>query len=188
MNDEDVLSALKALAQADREVEAPLEVEQRLRVVYRQKYSSMWAAMWGRQSWRRAGFLAGLSFALATALVAMLIYFRPKHEQPAVAKIDPPKIQPAPIIEAPTPAPLKTATRTPRRTQRPREVVTDFFPLVEIAPPLDRAALVRVNLPASAMRAVGLPVREDRLFDRVNADVLLSEEGVATAIRFVKFE
>jgi hypothetical protein len=44
---------------------------------------------------------------------------------------------------------------------------------------------VRVSLPASAMREVGLPVREDRLMDRVQADVLVSN-GMATAIRFVK--
>jgi hypothetical protein len=38
------------------------------------------------------------------------------------------------------------------------------------------------------MRTVGLPVREDRLMDRVQADVLVSEEGLATAIRFVKYQ
>jgi hypothetical protein len=68
---------------------------------------------------------------------------------------------------------------------QPLEIATDFFPLVDFAPPADDTELVRVNLPASAMREVGLPVREDRLEDRVQADVLVSN-GIATAIRFVK--
>jgi hypothetical protein len=61
-----------------------------------------------------------------------------------------------------------------------------FFPLVDFDSPVGRGELVRVNLPAAAMRTVGLPVREDRLSERVEADVLVSEDGVATAIRFIK--
>jgi len=68
---------------------------------------------------------------------------------------------------------------------QPQEIATDFFPLVDFAAPADGGELVRVSLPASAMREVGLPVREDRLDDRVQADVLVSN-GMATAIRFVK--
>jgi hypothetical protein len=68
-----------------------------------------------------------------------------------------------------------------------REIVTDFFPLVDYAPPFERGELVRVSLPASAMRTVGLPVREDRLGDRVQADVLVGQEGLARAIRFVSY-
>jgi len=80
---------------------------------------------------------------------------------------------------------------TQRVARRPKpaaagEIATDFFPLVDFAPPIDGAELVRVSLPASAMRDVGLPVREDRLSDRVQADVLVSD-GMATAIRFVKY-
>ncbi len=36
------------------------------------------------------------------------------------------------------------------------------------------------------MRTVGLPVSEDHLADRVQADVLVGEEGLPRAIRFVK--
>jgi hypothetical protein len=38
------------------------------------------------------------------------------------------------------------------------------------------------------MQMVGLPVREDRLADSVEADVLVGEEGLPRAIRFVSFE
>ncbi len=73
------------------------------------------------------------------------------------------------------------------RVQPPvqREIATDFFPLVDFAPPTDNGELVRVSLPASAMRQVGLPVREDRMADLVQADVVMSN-GLATAIRFVR--
>ncbi len=56
------------------------------------------------------------------------------------------------------------------------------------APPFERGQILRVDVPASAMRAVGLPVREERLADRVQADVLVGEEGMPRAIRFVSFE
>jgi len=38
------------------------------------------------------------------------------------------------------------------------------------------------------LRTVGLPVAEDRLSEMVQADVLISEEGQARAIRFVNFQ
>jgi hypothetical protein len=57
------------------------------------------------------------------------------------------------------------------------------------APPIDvndEAQVIRVRLPRSAMRTVGLPVNEDRWFERVPADVLLGQDGIARAVRFVK--
>ena len=53
-----------------------------------------------------------------------------------------------------------------------REIVTQFFPLLDVAPPFERGELLRVTVPASTMREVGLPVNEDHLTDRVYADVL----------------
>jgi hypothetical protein len=75
--------------------------------------------------------------------------------------------------------------RTAQTRPQPREIATEFFPLVEFGPPMEDGELVRVSLPASAMRDVGLPVGEDRLTDRVQADVLVSN-GTAMAVRFVK--
>jgi hypothetical protein len=68
------------------------------------------------------------------------------------------------------------------------EVVTEFYPLMDPAPPFERGRLLRVELPASAMRMVGLPVHAEHLSDPVQADVLVGEEGLPRAIRFVKFE
>jgi hypothetical protein len=72
--------------------------------------------------------------------------------------------------------------------QQPSEVVTDFFPLMDPAPPFQRGRILRVEVPASAMKMVGLPVHEEHLNDPVEADVLVGEEGLPRAIRFVKLE
>jgi hypothetical protein len=91
-----------------------------------------------------------------------------------------------------TASPRRVAARRPVRPAAPRpqrEVATDFLAL-PFAPPLDASEgghVVRVSLPRSAMQAVGLPVNEDRWYERVPADVLLGQDGVARAVRFVKF-
>jgi hypothetical protein len=104
----------------------------------------------------------------------------PVHEVAKQAVVAQPEAVPAPAVKA--------ARRVPKSATRPREVVTDFFPLMDPAPPFERGQLLRVELPASAMQMVGLPVREDRLADPVQADVLVGEEGLPRAIRFVSFE
>ena len=76
----------------------------------------------------------------------------------------------------------------PNSDPQPREIVTEFFPLLDVAPPFERGELLRVTVPASTMRKVGLPVAENRLADRVYADVLVGNEGLARAIRFVSYE
>jgi hypothetical protein len=91
---------------------------------------------------------------------------------------------PVAVVPMAKEAPVKVVHRRPP----PREVVTEFFPLMEDPPPFERGELLRVSLPASAMRGVGLPVNEDRLTDRVQADVLVGQEGLARAIRFVRYE
>jgi hypothetical protein len=78
--------------------------------------------------------------------------------------------------------------RKPPVLPQPSEVVTDFFPLMDPAPPFQRGRILRVEVPASAMKMVGLPVHEEHLNDPVEADVLVGEEGLPRAIRFVKLE
>jgi hypothetical protein len=91
-----------------------------------------------------------------------------------------------PEIRRVAPVPTKSAAADGRSTAE--ETVTDFFPLLDHAPPFERGEILRVNLPASVMQTVGLPVREERLGDRVQADVLVGEEGLPRAIRFVRTE
>ena len=45
---------------------------------------------------------------------------------------------------------------------------------------------MRVELPRSAMASFGVPVNMDRFGERVKADVFVSADGFARAIRFVQ--
>jgi hypothetical protein len=45
--------------------------------------------------------------------------------------------------------------------------------------------VVHVEVPRSAMLAVGLEVSEDRAGEMVQADVMLGSDGVARAVRFL---
>jgi hypothetical protein len=65
------------------------------------------------------------------------------------------------------------------------ESVTPFYSLMDVQPPFERGELVRVLVPASTMRTVGLVVGEKHLKDPVQADILVGQEGLARAIRFV---
>jgi hypothetical protein len=69
-----------------------------------------------------------------------------------------------------------------------KEVVTPFIPLMAVQPPFERGEVVRVVVPAEMMRDVGLPVTDAQLTGQVEADVLVGQEGLARAIRFVSFQ
>lgn len=67
------------------------------------------------------------------------------------------------------------------------EIATEFFPLNrEGIGQIDSAQVVRVELPRSAMMSFGLPMNMDRADERIKADVVVGNDGVARAIRFVR--
>ena len=68
------------------------------------------------------------------------------------------------------------------------EITTQFLSLSFVSPVnlQDGGELVRVELPRSAMARFGLPVNIERYGERVKADVLVSADGLARAIRFVQ--
>jgi hypothetical protein len=184
MQSEDFLAAaLRKLAEQDREREAPEAVEARLVQAFRR-----------RRARKTLKTIALGSLAAAAGLVVFLAMGSSERPKPAAPV---PVVKPgvkqfvaetaAPIDRAAAPAakPPHKARPIPRQ---PREVVTQFFPLLDVAPPFERGELLRVTVPASTMRKVGLPVNEDRLTDRVYADVLVGQEGLARAIRFVSYE
>ena len=176
MSEDRVLQALRALAESDFEQEAPLAVEARLLREFRTRRAS--------HKWRWAGIAA------IAAGVVLAVSLSLNHVTKPIVSVQPPVIpvlRPVvPVIEAAAPA----ARKVVRKLARPqaREVVTEFFPLIASAPPFERGQMLRVQLPAAAMRTVGLPVGEDHLADPVQADVLVGEEGTPRAIRFVRFD
>jgi len=77
---------------------------------------------------------------------------------------------------APAPAPAQQS-----------EVATPYFPLVPGFDP-DAAAYhpaVRVEMPRTVLAAYGLPVNVDRIDTPIQADLLIGDDGIARAIRFV---
>jgi len=66
------------------------------------------------------------------------------------------------------------------------EVTTDFIPLSYDPAPAGATSVVRVELPRAALSAFGLPVNEDRMEDLVRADLLLDQDGLTRAVRFVE--
>ncbi|HEU0184834.1 MAG TPA: hypothetical protein VFS27_05930 [Blastocatellia bacterium] len=101
--------------------------------------------------------------------------------------------------------PRESRAPRPRRGNRPRinkpfiiastttyanesEYATDFLPLAYDGDqnPMERGQVIRVHVPRSALIAFGLPVDIERADTPVKADLLVGEDGMARAIRFVR--
>jgi hypothetical protein len=90
----------------------------------------------------------------------------------------------APLVRGTVAAPLDDESSGVSETGE--EVTTDFIPLSYDPAPAGTTSVVRVQLPREALIAFGLPVNEDRTEDLVQADLLLDEDGLARAVRFVE--
>lgn len=68
------------------------------------------------------------------------------------------------------------------------EIATDFIPLMnrESLTQLDGGQVMRVELPRSALMSFGLPMDMERANERIKADVVVGNDGLARAIRFVR--
>jgi len=146
----------------------------------------------------RKGRLRWWTIAAAAAAVAVCFVFYKTTltpAAPATAKVNAPQqIRPLPVVEK-TPEVAKAVE--PKRHRRPvrrkpaepaGELATDFLPVLA-APPLgpgEHAAVMRVQLPRSSLRAFGLPFSEEQRFERVNADVVVGQDGLVRAVRFIR--
>ena len=140
----------------------------------------------------------------------------PSNGPAATASVSPsPQIQAKPIEQKAAPEPsspvdsrpviasrsLRTKARIPvdgsyvdvslgefRAANDMPEETTEFIPTIQGSDfaPLSSGQVVRVMVPRSAMNYFGLPVNADRVNEKVAADVLLGEDGLARAIRFVR--
>jgi len=90
------------------------------------------------------------------------------------------KTAPAPAVRGDVAAPVDDDAATGD------EVTTDFIPLSYDPAPAGATSVVRVELPRAALIAFGLPVNEDRMEDLVQADLLLDQDGLTRAVRFVE--
>lgn len=174
--EEQVRAALRALAEHDRSRESSLPAPRLPGFTVARPVARPSARRW---------LVAGPALAAAAG---WLMVVRPWEIQ---APQEPPAPRPAVVEMAveglvedvPPAVPVAAPVEQP-----PREVVTDFFPLSDTQLPFERGQLLRVMVPAVTMQRVGLPVRPERWADEITADVLVGEEGLPRAIRFVSYQ
>ncbi len=112
----------------------------------------------------------------------------PERRPAEVVRVAPPRASLAPRTRAANISYTDKGGRPSRPAQAAEEVATEFIPLVQAGPytQAEEGHLVRVELPRSALASFGLPVNAEAPAGRVKADVLLGQDGVARAIRFVR--
>jgi hypothetical protein len=73
-------------------------------------------------------------------------------------------------------------------SRAPAPVDTGFIPVPFVEPigPTETAQVVRVRMPVGALAKWGMPVRGVNLNQSIDADVVLGEDGLARAVRFVQ--
>lgn len=203
---------LRHVASLDAQEQAPARVEASLIAAFRERHSaSLPVPVIPPAASRRWLYIAaGVAAAAVIAILISLIATQTRNaetaapQESATHKEAPAGVQepsPAPSPEKhlvsvnrkrgvrpiepvikPTPAPDKNAP------SGEVEIATDFFPLVnrESLNQLDSGQLVRVELPRSALMSFGLPMNMERAGERIKADVVVGEDGLARAIRFVR--
>ena len=69
----------------------------------------------------------------------------------------------------------------------PSEFVTPFFPVMRGGEliPVESGQLLRVRMPRSNLIQLGIPFDQERASETIKADVLISNDGLARAIRLV---
>lgn len=144
---------------------------------------------------RSANWYWAAAVAACLVVAAGLIRFERRPPPRTAALLQAPAAAEARLTQAPPAAPARKTARRPRRVVRPAaprpgsgrpEVATEFIPVSYVATPAEQASIVRVRLPRSALLSFGLPMNVERAAEPVLADVLLGEDGVARAIRFVR--
>jgi hypothetical protein len=168
---------LEELRRAMSDFEAPARIKPAVLEAFRARKRKPAVYRWG-------------AIAACAALIAAGLYWSwPRPVRAPELRVSAPKTPPLLVTstEHERRAPRRRLSRAPHR--QPRETATGFFALPFAAPlsPEDAVQVVRVTLPRSAMRSVGLPVNEERLYERVPADVVLGQDGIARAVRFVKY-
>ncbi len=182
--------------------EAPAHIESALIAEFRHRDQSAGRIRWS--SWlqpvhaRRWGIAAAvILFLLALPAYRWLRNFGATPElvnQPAIATVPSPESGRSASTAKPA-APVDTSvanqagmTGVPGKSSVPEtEIATDFISLIGGAGQytIESGQIVRVRLPRSALISYGLPVNQDRLNDPITAQVLLGEDGMAYAIRFL---
>jgi hypothetical protein len=201
-------TSLKALSRADERRETPYRTQAELLRAFRAqtplrmeagrtlRWLSAAAAILivvggGFLGWRHIRLLAPASKPVHTST-----FTRPSPQADASSRgagevVQPDSARPAVTQPRASGPQTKMAAERTLRTVRPAasdlEDLADFIPLpyADDDLPVGAAELVRVRLPESALAILGFPVRYESADQAITADIVIGEDGVARAIRFV---
>ena len=161
-------AGLRSVSQSWREIEAPARVEAGLMAAFRAQKRA--------QAKPRRMWLPVLTWASAAAILILLASFAIRGREP---------VTPRPVSRnAVQVASFPSAVDWDFDNDSPNG---DFIPLpnAQQVGENEDIDVVRVEVPRSAMLAVGLPVSSERVSELVEADVMLGADGLARAVRFI---
>jgi hypothetical protein len=176
-NEQELLNALRGLA-ADGPRQAPQHIEEFLVAELRRRSRVRRTKVWWSIS----------AVAAIAAGVGVFIWMRPVSPKvaPVVARVNVPQL-PGLVPPVAQPAPQESqAARTVSKRSHRADVSFYALPSASDLPPVENAMVVRVQLPLSSLRLMGLPVSEESSTERVQADVLVGQDGLARGVRFVQ--
>jgi hypothetical protein len=180
---------LADLAKEDRNLQTPRRVEAALR---QRVAAARNPSLWERFRWP---VVAAAAAAAAAVAFFMLLPRTPQvlPQQPLIADVTtpaPPPVQEPVRLASVAPPPAKPVRRPLPRVAAPvQERITRRFYELAYAPPelLANSRIMRVRVPRAALLSFGLPLSAYQAQDeKVAADVIYTEDGVARAIRFVE--
>jgi hypothetical protein len=200
---------LRALSARCAAEEIPGRIESALLTAFRQAAPAPIVAP-RRRRWLLA--VAALVLLIFGISLAGWIASSPRQEAPIVSTDGggaPNNIPATPVLEDQTPPRIVEIRQQHRRARdatsvkrqkrsspanrrlagddAPREFVTQFFPVMQGDEliPLEGGQLVRVRMPRSNLIPLGIPFNQERASEMIEADVLVSNDGLARAIRLV---
>jgi hypothetical protein len=209
----DLLARVRAVVDEVAGEEPPARVETALLAAFRSQSAIVSAPRRARHwtNWKLAAVAAGILLLISVmAVIWRSGSQRPQRQERAVAPdaspASPKQAKPAAVgdrlaIEQSEKEPKRTRRRTPVNNSDEAEMVTEFFPLREGedlnalesllregegVSTLDNLQVVRIELPGAALSDLGLPVDPETVIEPVKADVVLGQDGLARAIRFVR--
>jgi predicted anti-sigma-YlaC factor YlaD len=157
---QELTAVLRRLAQQNREVLAPARIEGNLLQAFDERESSRHVdkrALIVRHRW-----LAAAAASVAAIGIALLSWG---------PRLDPPPVEQAATI----------------RNDHEEVIASEFFPLhgEREVPPGESSSVVRVAVPRATLLAFGLPMNPELAMEPLEAEILVSEDGAAQAIRFL---